>query len=95
MTGMTIDYGVPPARRHAARAAPRAGTSGAAGRAAAVARPPSASPSARPDAPKAKPRGWRVTGAIALAVAALHAGVALLAARAPPHRPCSRRDRCR
>ena len=76
MTGLTIEYGVPPARRHAARAAPLADT----GRTAAVVRPPSASPSARPDAPKAKPGAWRVTGAIALAVTALH-GVALLAAR--------------
>ena len=83
MTGLTIEYGVPPARRHAARAAPLADT----GRTAAVVRPPSASPSARPDAPKAKPGAWRVTGAIALAVTALHAGVALLAARTPAAPP--------
>ncbi|WP_049098248.1 energy transducer TonB, partial [Burkholderia cepacia] len=46
-----------------------------------------ASPAARPDARAAKPGRWRVTGAIALAVAALHAGVALLAARAPAAPP--------
>ncbi|NIG06888.1 energy transducer TonB, partial [Burkholderia sp. Tr-849] len=38
MTGLTIEYGVPPARRHAARAAPRAES----GSTAAVGRPPSA-----------------------------------------------------
>ncbi|WP_174906483.1 energy transducer TonB [Burkholderia diffusa] len=86
MTGLTIEYGLPPARRHAARAAPRTGASGVAGSAAA-ARPPSASPSARPDARAAKPGAWRVTGGIALAVTALHAGVALLAARAPAAPP--------
>ncbi|WP_412527299.1 energy transducer TonB [Burkholderia lata] len=83
MTGLTIEYGVPPARRHAARAAPRADT----GRTAAVVRPPSASPSARPDARAARPGAWRVTGAIALAVTALHAGVALLAAHTPAAPP--------
>ncbi|AOJ34235.1 energy transducer TonB [Burkholderia metallica] len=87
MTGLTIEYGVPPARRHAARAAPRAGANGVAGRAAAATRPPCASPSARPDATKAKPGAWRVTAAIALAVTALHAGVALLAARVPAAPP--------
>ncbi|MEK7904274.1 energy transducer TonB, partial [Burkholderia contaminans] len=87
MTGLTIEYGVPPARRHAARAAPRAGANAVAARAAAVTRPPSASLSARPNETKAKPGAWRVTGAIALAVAALHAGVALLAARAPAAPP--------
>jgi len=83
MTGLTIEYGLPPARRHAARTAPRAGT----GREAEVVRPPSASPSVRPDARAAKPGAWRVTGGIALAVTALHAGVALLAARAPAAPP--------
>ncbi|QFS40301.1 hypothetical protein [Burkholderia cepacia] len=98
MTGLTIEYGVPPARRHAARAAPRTGAGAGVAAAVAAAWPPSASPAARPDARAAKPGRWRVTGAIALAVAALHAGVALLAARAPPRRPCSpcsRRGRCR
>ncbi|WP_322041038.1 TonB family protein [Burkholderia diffusa] len=77
MTGLTMEYGVPPQRRHAARAAPRAAA------VAAVARPPSVAPSAQADARPVPPNGWRGAGAIALAVAALHAGVALLAARAP------------
>ncbi|WP_423382029.1 energy transducer TonB [Burkholderia sp. LMG 32019] len=85
MTGLTIEYGVPPARRHAARAAPRTGAGVAA--AAGVAWPRSASPAARPDARTAKAGRWRVTGAIALAIAALHAGVALLAARTPAAPP--------
>nr|MCR5895904.1 energy transducer TonB [Burkholderia sp. HAN2018] len=42
MTGLTIEYGVPLARRHAARAAPRTGAGAAA--AVAAAWPPSASP---------------------------------------------------
>ncbi|RQS09656.1 energy transducer TonB [Burkholderia sp. Bp8991] len=75
MTGLLIEYGVPPARRHAARTA------------AAVAVPairlPPAVPPARKDVRPAQPGGWRGAGAIALAVAALHAGIALLAARAP------------
>ncbi|UJH75929.1 hypothetical protein L0U95_28935 (plasmid) [Burkholderia cenocepacia] len=79
MTGLTIEYGVPPARRHAARAAPRT--------VAAVARPPSLPPSAQVDARAAPANGWRGAAAIALAIAALHAGVALLAARAPAALP--------
>lgn len=78
MTGLTIEYGVPPARRHAARAAPRA---------AAGARPSQVAPSAHADKRPAPASGWRGAGAIALAVAALHAGVALLAARAPAAPP--------
>ncbi|HDR9528134.1 TPA: energy transducer TonB, partial [Burkholderia stabilis] len=35
----------------------------------------------------AKPNAWRGAGAVALAVAALHAGIALLAARAPAAPP--------
>ena len=84
MTGLTIEYGVPPARRHAARAAPRAVA------VAAVARPPSVAPSAQAHAWPVPANGWRGAGAIALAVAALHAGIALLAARtaaAPPVQP--------
>ncbi|WP_175883914.1 energy transducer TonB [Burkholderia sp. BCC0044] len=79
MTGLTIEYGVPPARRHAARAAPRT--------VAAVARPPSVAPSAQVDARPAPANRWRGVAAIALAVAALHAGVALLAARVPAAAP--------
>ncbi|MBR8272770.1 energy transducer TonB [Burkholderia cenocepacia] len=79
MTGLTIEYGVPPARRHAARAAPRT--------VAAVARPPSLPPSAQVDARAAPANGWRGAAAIALAIAALHAGVALLAARVPAAPP--------
>ncbi|QTO21952.1 energy transducer TonB [Burkholderia seminalis] len=81
MTGLTIEYGVPPARRHVARAAPRA---------ALVARPSPVAPSAHADKRPAPASGWRGAGAIALAVAALHAGVVLLAARpaaAPPVQP--------
>lgn len=79
MTGLTIEYGVPPARRHAARAAPRT--------VAAVARAPSLPPSAQVDARAAPANGWRGAAAIALAIAALHAGVALLAARVPAAPP--------
>ncbi|KUY95417.1 energy transducer TonB [Burkholderia territorii] len=79
MTGLAIEYGVPPARRHAARTA------------AAVAVPatrlPPAEPPARKDVRPAQPGGWRDAGAIALAVTALHAGIALLAARAPAEPP--------
>lgn len=80
MTGLTIEYGAPHARRHAVRAAPRPA-------AAAVARPPSAAPVERPDMHATKPNAWRGASAVALAVAALHAGIALLAARAPAAPP--------
>lgn len=86
MTGLTIEYGVPPARRHAARAAPCTVSVTAATRA----RPPSVVPSAQAGTRPAQANGWRGAAAIALAVAALHAGVALLAARvpaAPPAQP--------
>ncbi|RQU82022.1 energy transducer TonB [Burkholderia cenocepacia] len=79
MTGLTIEYGAPPARRHAARAAPRTVV--------AVARPPSLPPSAQVDARAAPANGWRGAAAIALAIAALHAGVVLLAARVPAAPP--------
>ncbi|WP_241302226.1 energy transducer TonB, partial [Burkholderia stabilis] len=52
-----------------------------------VARPPPAAPVERPDMRAAKPNAWRGASAVALAVAALHAGIALLAARAPAAPP--------
>ncbi|MGK8208832.1 TonB family protein [Burkholderia cenocepacia] len=75
MTGLTIRYGALHARRHAARAVRAAPPL--------AARPPLPLPPAPADTRRASNDGWREAVAAALAVAALHAGVALLAARAP------------